>query len=287
MRTKTSRLLVAKFNRDSSSRVVDMVAEEEPLEVRIQTPAGMVVPVSTSMRTPGKDFELAIGMVLSERLATQEMIRGARYCTDIESDSQQYNVVTVQLNGEPLRDVRNSLTVKNSSCGLCGTAEISDLKSTVEPVGSTLKIKAEDLFALPDLLTDIQPLFSRTGGVHCVAVKRSNGQVHACEDVGRHNAFDKVIGELATVRLIGEPSMIAVLSGRVSFEMVQKASIAKIELIAAVSAPTGLAIRSADEMGITLCAFVREGSANVYSHPERIEQLDFGEIEPHLQRLDR
>ena len=286
MRTKTSRLLVTRFKGDSSSRVVDLVAEEEPLEVRIQTPSGRIVPVSTSMRTPGKDFELAIGMVLSERLATQGMIKGAKYCTDLELESQQYNVVTVQLNGEPLRDPRNSLGIKNSSCGLCGTSEILDLKSMVEPVGSTLKIKSEELFALPDLLNDIQPLFSSTGGVHCVVVKRSNGKVHACEDIGRHNAFDKVIGELATARLIGEPGMIAVLSGRVSFEMVQKASIAKIELIAAVSAPTGLAIRSADEMGITLCGFVRKRSANVYSHPERIEREDLEGIEPNMQRVN-
>ncbi len=285
MRTKTSQLLVTKLNGRSSSRTADLVAEEEPLAVRIQTPAGRTIPVTTSMRSPGRDFELAIGMVISERLATQEMIRGAKYCTDIDFDSQQYNVVTVQLSGEPLRDPRTSLTVRNSSCGLCGTAEIADLRSMVEPVGSTLKISSEELFALPDLLSDLQPLFSSTGGVHCVTVKRSNGRVHAHEDVGRHNAFDKVIGELASSRLIGEPSMVAVLSGRVSFEMVQKASIAKIELIAAVSAPTGLAIRSADEMGITLCGFVRKGSANVYTHPERIDHSSSGGADLHLQHL--
>jgi FdhD protein len=251
----------------------DTLAAEEPLEIRV---AGR--PLSVTMRTPGDDFDLARGFLVSEGVvATDTDIATIRYCAGATADGgNTYNVLDVLLaDGVPLPDPsveRNFYTT--SSCGLCGKASLEAVRTTSRwhVDRDPLRLTAETIAAMPEKLRTAQRVFDRTGGLHGAALFDASGDpLCVREDIGRHNAVDKVIGwafDAGRLPLRGTTLMV---SGRASFELVQKAVMAGIPALAAVSAPSSLAVDLAREMGMTLIGFLRGSSMNVYSAAERIE----------------
>ena len=250
-------------------RARDRLAVEEPLELRV---AGR--PVGVTMRTPGNDFELAIGYCVSERLvAAPDDIAAVRYCAP-EGQAQEYNVLTVDLRpGVPPPDPSlDRLAVTSSSCGVCGKASVDAVRVACATVADDpLTLPSRVLAGVPGRVREAQRVFEQTGGLHAAAVCDADGTVASVrEDVGRHNAVDKVIGWAATERRLPLAGKILFVSGRSSFEVVQKGAVAGVPLIAAVSAPSSLAVQLAEEVGITLVGFLRGSSMNVYTHPERV-----------------
>jgi FdhD protein len=250
-------------------RARDRLAVEEPLELRV---AGR--PVGVTMRTPGNDFELAIGYCISERLvAGQEDVAAVRFCAP-EGQAQEFNVLTVDLRpGVPAPDPSlDRLAVTSSSCGVCGKASIEAVAVACPTLaGDGLTVPARVLAAIPGRVREVQRVFEQTGGLHAAAVCDAEGNVRCVrEDVGRHNAVDKVIGWAATERRLPLAGMILFVSGRSSFEVVQKAAVAGVPLVAAVSAPSSLAVELADQVGMTLVGFLRGRTMNVYAHPHRV-----------------
>jgi FdhD protein len=235
----------------------DRLAVEEPLEIRI---AGR--PVAVTMRTPGHDEELAIGFCVSEGID----VRGARLPDDFAA-----NVVEVDADAfDPAGVQRNFYT--SSSCGVCGKGALEAVAVDAPPVDSELRISAQLVASLPGRLRDAQPAFAQTGGLHATALFDANGAVLCVrEDVGRHNAMDKVVGWAHTGGLLPLSDQILCVSGRVSFELVQKAAVAGCPMLVAVGAPSSLAVELAGDRRITLCGFVRGGRLNVYSEPWRID----------------
>ena len=250
-------------------RTRDRLAVEEPLELRV---AGR--PVGVTMRTPGNDFELAIGYCISERLvAGHDDIEAVRFCAP-EGQTQEYNVLTVDLRpGVPVPDPSlDRLAVTSSSCGVCGKASIEAVTVACPTLaGDDLAVPAEVLAAIPQRVRDAQRVFEQTGGLHAAAVCDADGELRCVrEDVGRHNAVDKVIGWAATERRLPLAGTVLFVSGRCSFEVVQKAAVAGVPLVAAVSAPTSLAVELAEQVGMTLVGFLRGDTMNVYTHPHRV-----------------
>jgi FdhD protein len=236
----------------------DVVAVEEPLEIRINGS-----PVAITMRTPGHDEELALGFALSEGLRPQ----GARLPDDLAA-----NAVELDAPGfDAARLARSFYT--SSSCGVCGKGALEAVAVEAARVESKLAVSAELIAVLPDRLRAAQPAFELTGGLHATGLFDEHGELLCLrEDVGRHNAMDKVIGWAFGVgRLPLERSVLCV-SGRLSFELVQKAAVAGCPLLVAVGAPSSLAIELAKDRGVTLCGFVRGGRLNVYSEPWRVER---------------
>lgn len=261
----------------SGSRVErpDDVVGEEPLEIRIGGPSGPAEPVAVTMRTPGHDFELAVGFLLAEGFLTdQSDLRSVKYCDLPEGDPQAFNVVTVSA-ARPV-DVagrQRGVTV-SASCGVCGTATLDALKDRCPSVPTGEKITAELLTSLPARLRKGQRVFSKTGGLHAGGLFDVSGSALAIrEDVGRHNAVDKLVGWAAMQRRLPLAGSLLVISGRVSYEIVQKSAVAGIPVLVAVSAPTSLAVATAQALDMTLAGFVREGRANVYSGAWRVEGL--------------
>ncbi len=224
------------------------------------------------MRTPGHDFELAVGFCWSEGLITDpDAVRGVRYCELVEGTEQQYNVVTIRV-AQPV-DLRTRPFTTTAACGVCGTESLELLARTVSPLapGDGVRIPAATLVELPGRLRTAQRVFDATGGLHAAALFDAAGELHVLrEDVGRHNAVDKVVGWAVMERRLPLHDAVLVVSGRTSYEIVQKAAMAGIGVLAAVSAPSSLAVEAADRVGMTLAGFVRNGSANVYTHPARI-----------------
>src|SRR5215218_3757199 len=254
---------------DEARRAGDRLAVEEPLELRV---AGR--PVGVTMRTPGNDVELAIGYCISERLvARPDDVEAVRFCAP-EGQAQEFNVLTVDLRpGVPVPDPSlDRLAVTSSSCGVCGKASIEAVTAACPAVtGDALAVPAPVLAAIPERVREAQRVFEQTGGLHAAAVCDAEGGVLCVrEDVGRHNAVDKVIGWAATEGRLPLTGRVLFVSGRCSFEVVQKAAVAGVPLIAAVSAPSSLAAALAEEVGITLVGFLRGRSMNVYTHPERV-----------------
>jgi FdhD protein len=249
----------------------DALAGEEPMEIRVGGPGQEASPVAVTMRTPGGDFELAIGFLFTEGLiAGRGEIGKVAYC-ELPAEEQHYNVVTVRLlrhwNGEALH--RNFFAT--SSCGICGKAALEDIEVHCAPIGPGPVVSADLLVALPDELRRAQRVFDRTGGLHAAGLFDADGAlVSLREDVGRHNAVDKVVGERLLEGQVPCADGILQVSGRLSFEIVQKAAMAGIPIVAAVSAPSSLAVDAADRLGLTVAGFVRDGRCNVYTHPERI-----------------
>ena len=258
----------------------DILATEEPLEIRILAQDGgarTTHKVSVTMRTPGNDFELAAGFLFTEGVVRRnEDIESIAYCTD-PLEPQNYNVVNVTLSSgvafDPERFSRHVYTT--SSCGMCGKGSI-DLVRTVcdqKPVG-TFKLDGMAPCMLPEMMREAQGLFSRTGGIHAASLFDSSGNlVILREDVGRHNALDKVIGSLLLQRKVPASDTVLLVSGRASFELLQKAVMAGIPAAAAVGAPSSLARDLAEEYGVTLAGFVRGERFNVYANGHR---LNFG-----------
>jgi len=257
----------------------DDVVGEEPLEIRLGGPGDPPASVGVTMRTPGHDFELAVGFLLSEGLVSdQHEVRAVRYCQLAAGARQEYNTVTVTTR-RPVGVVRRRASTVTASCGVCGTASVEELFRRCVPVRPGPTMSTEALTALPGELRRHQRIFDRTGGLHAAGLfdVRSSAPRAVREDIGRHNAVDKLVGWAALERRLPLADVVLVVSGRVSFEIVQKAAVAGIPVVVAVSAPSSLAVHTARQLGITLAAFVREDRANIYSHPDRIEDLEAGE----------
>jgi len=256
---------------DAVARPETLVVEE-PLEIRVNGK-----PITVTMRTPGSDIELAQGFLLTEGMITcRDDVVTVRYCKGAGPDNvNTYNVLDVTLAPDvamPDVDVtRNFYTT--SSCGVCGKASLDAVRliSKHGPGDDPSTVAAETLSAMPDRLREAQKVFASTGGLHGAALFGVDGTTLVVrEDIGRHNAVDKVIGwALEHVRLPLSASVLLV-SGRASFELTQKAVMAGIPILAAVSAPSSLAVSLADESGITLVAFLRQDSMNVYTRADRI-----------------
>ena len=236
----------------------DVVAVEEPLEIRING-----APVAVTMRTPGHDEELALGFALSEGLRPA----GARLPDDLAA-----NAVELDAPGfDPARLARSFYT--SSSCGVCGKGALEAVAVEAPRVESKLTVPAELIAALPDRLRAAQPAFEATGGIHATGLfDEQGGLLCLREDVGRHNALDKVVGWAFGAGLLPLERSVLCVSGRLSFELVQKAAVAGCPLLVAVGAPSSLAIELAQDRGVTLCGFVRGGRLNVYSEPWRVER---------------
>jgi len=251
---------------------VDCAAAEEPLEVRLHGQSFAVV-----MRTPGADRELAAGFLFAERVLTDAGELGTiEYCTD-RAGTDPENIINVTLvNGsrakiERLLAERRQVTT-NSSCGLCGRLTIESLRVQGQPLDSSWSVRGSVLSSLPDTLRASQRTFDATGGLHAAGLFTSGGTLEdLAEDVGRHNAVDKVIGRMLMREALPLSDRVLFVSGRTSFEIVQKAFLAGIPVLVSVSAPSTLAIDLAAETGMTLVGFVRGTTFNVYAHPERIE----------------
>ena len=235
----------------------DQVAVEEPLEIRI---GGK--PVAVTMRTPGHDEELALGFCLSEGLRPSE----ARLPDDLAA-----NRVDVDAPGfDPARVQRSFYT--SSSCGICGKGALEAVAVEAPRVESELRLQSALVASLPDRLREAQAAFAATGGLHATGLFSATGDpLCAREDVGRHNAMDKVVGWAFREGLLPLAERVLCVSGRLSFELVQKAAIAGCPVLVAVGAPSSLAVDLAADRGVTLCGFVRGGSVNVYTEPWRIE----------------
>jgi FdhD protein len=265
---------VTRIHSASTKSARDVVAIEEPLEIRLHGR-----PFSVIMRTPGADRELAAGFLLSERvLRGPDDLGTIEYCSDIaprDGETHQSNVVNVTLT-DPSRagallDAARRVTT-NSSCGLCGRQTIESLATDVAPIEVTMSVHANALTALPRLLREQQVVFDQTGGLHAAGLFTAQSELlDVAEDVGRHNAVDKVIGRQLMRDALPLSGMILMVSGRSSFEIVQKAVFAGVPIVASVSAPSSLAIELADEMGVTLVGFVRGDGFNVYTAPQRIQ----------------
>jgi FdhD protein len=258
----------------------DVLAAEEPLEIRIARAEAArggdldaaAIPVSVTMRTPGADFELAAGFLYGEGLiGGGDAISAIRYCT---SGEQQYNVVHVVLSPgtpfDPASLQRNFY--QTSSCGVCGKASIEAVMGPAcGRVASDLAVSPEVVIALPDRLRAAQAVFERTGGLHAAGLFTADGEmVRVREDVGRHNALDKLVGASLLAGELPWGERVVMVSGRLSFELVQKAARAGAAVLAGVSAPSSLAVELAETAGLTLCGFVRGGRFNVYAGGERI-----------------
>ena len=249
----------------------DAVATEEPMEIRVAGPGQLARSVAVTMRTPGADMELAAGFLLTEGMIRPGDVRLVAYCDDLDGEEQLYNVVTVTLSKPFDFDRLNRNFFATSSCGICGKAALDDVQVHCSPVGPGPEVAASVMVGLPDELRKRQKVFDRTGGLHAAGLFTSAGElVSLREDVGRHNAVDKVIGEqlLADHLPLGE--RVLQVSGRSSFEIVQKAAVAGIPIVAAVGAPSSLAVEAGERLGITVVGFVRDGRLNIYTHPERI-----------------
>lgn len=252
----------------------DDLATEEPLEIRLTAPDGARRTVAITMRTPGHDFELAAGFLHGEGLVGAGDIAAIAYCTDEDLPPEaRYNTVTVRLH-VPIPDLpaldRHFLT--SSACGVCGSASLDALHDRCRPVPrGSLKLTPEFLYALPDALRAAQGVFGKTGGLHAAGLFSAEGTLVALrEDVGRHNAVDKLAGWAALSGRLPLSEHVLMVSGRTSYEIMQKALASGIAVVCAVSAPSSLAVELAREFGITLVGFLRGERCNVYSGAERI-----------------
>jgi len=249
----------------------DRAATEEPLEVRLHDK-----PFAVIMRTPGSDRELAAGFLLAEGvLKSADDLGTIEYCQDPGAEHPE-NIINAKLvNGSAetldrfLASRRNVTT--NSSCGMCGRLSIESLKTDLPPLAVPWTVPSSAIVQIPDRLREAQAVFDETGGLHAAGLFTHEGTLETiAEDVGRHNAVDKVVGRMLMQERLPLSNNILFVSGRTSFEIVQKAFLAGIPMVAAVSAPSSLAIDLAGECGITLIGFLRGQNFNIYTYPERV-----------------
>ncbi len=265
---------------------VDRAATEEPLEVRLHGR-----PFAVIMRTPGADRELAAGFLLAERViesaddlgaiehcrdpAPGRPAKAGRYTDDTDRDHPE-NVINVTLAGRSVEAIEKllagrRLVTTNSSCGLCGRLTIESLRTNRPPIDCAWTVDRATLSGLPDRLRAAQRVFEETGGLHAAGLFGPDGRLEtSAEDVGRHNAVDKVIGRMVMAERLPLSHHLLFVSGRTSFEIVQKAVLAGVPIVASVSAPSSLAIELAREAGVTLVGFVRGDGFNIYTGSDRI-----------------
>jgi FdhD protein len=256
---------------DRHLRKPELLATEEPLEIRVGGPHDEPAPVAVTMRTPGHDFELAAGFLHTEAILPEGAgIVGVGYCQAVTEDERR-NVVSVVCDTAFIPAARRQF-VATSSCGICGKESIDQVRLSCTPPPPGPQVPASLIPLLPDRLREAQKVFAQTGGLHAMGLFDHDGRaVVVREDVGRHNALDKVVGHLLLSRTPVPEGAVLMVSGRVSFEIVQKAARAGIAVLAAVSAPSSLAVQGAEQLGLTVAGFVRGDRFNLYSHPERID----------------
>lgn len=240
------------------------------MEIRVHGPGAAAEPVAVTMRTPGHDFELAVGFCRTEGLLrASEDLAEVRYCVDV--DEQEYNVVTVALRRPVDLSAHRRVVASSSSCGVCGKATLDEVALDCAPVGAGPEIARSTLLTLPETLRAAQAVFDATGGLHAAGLFTPDGALEMLrEDVGRHNAVDKLVGNGVMNGRLPLSDRVLMVSGRLSFEIVQKAAAAGIAVIGAVSAPSSLAVAAAERFGQTVVGFLRDGRGNVYTNPERI-----------------
>ncbi len=272
--SSVSKTKIIKVNAGSSIDADDLLAVEEPMEIRLEYgPKDNRVKksISVTMRTPGSDGELATGF-----LFTEGIISAASDVVSVsypKADNKNIILVSLNENITPVISLLERNFYTTSSCGVCGKASIEAVRTTCAIPDSFDKIRvpAPIIYELPALLRRQQEVFENTGGLHACALFDTNGKLlFSREDVGRHNALDKLIGTALNEHLLPLDSHILMLSGRASFELIQKAVMAGIKIVAAVGAPSSLATEMAEEWGMTLIGFLRDGRFNIYSGAERI-----------------
>ena len=250
----------------------DKLATEEPMEIRLCGPGESPQSVAVTLRTPGHDFELALGFLHAEGLlggATE--LAHIAYCLGEQGD-QEYNVVTVRRRTPVGASITARSFVANSSCGLCGKTTLDDLEQHCESLAEVpFLVTPAFVRALPDRLSVEQTLFDATGGLHAAALVRADGEIVVLrEDVGRHNAVDKLVGHALIERHLPLHVCALVVSGRLGFELVQKAALAGISTLFSVGAPSSMAVATAQRLGQTVVGFVRDDRFNIYTHPQRV-----------------
>ncbi len=253
----------------------DRLVVEEPLEIRLNGRS-----LAVTMRTPGNDVDLALGFLVSEGVvARRDQVVSARYCAGATDEGvNTYNVLDVQVTPDAtvvdLALDRHGYT--SSACGTCGKTSIDAVRtrSAFDVATDPLRVTTDVLAALPDRLREAQAVFDRTGGLHAAGLfgGRTGEPLVVREDIGRHNAVDKVIGWALENDKLPLPGTVLMVSGRAGFELAQKASMAGIPVLAAVSAPSSLAVELADDAGVTVVGFLRGSSMVVYSRPDRVEE---------------
>jgi FdhD protein len=271
-----------KVSIDSFEEKSDLVVVEEPLEIRLgygSIDDRQQRSVSVTMRTPTHDFELALGFMYSEGIITSyNQVMSVKYCVDAGKQATE-NIVRVEL--KPDVSVNLQMLQRNfyatSSCGVCGKASIESIDKMICDLPkqkleqNALKVSKEYIYNLPKRLSQHQKIFEYTGGLHAAALFDIMGKIVLREDIGRHNALDKIIGNALTQDLLPLYNKVLLMSSRASFELVQKAVMANISIIVTIGAPSSLAIQTAEQFGITLIGFLRNDSFNIYTGKERIE----------------
>jgi FdhD protein len=253
----------------------DRVVGEAPLEIRAAGPRQDPVAVAVTMRTPGHEAELAVGFLRTEGLLEGQMVLGTSG-GDPSVLNQPDDTIVVRLS-RPFDDskVAERHFVATASCGICGKASIDEVALRADPIPPGPVVSRSVVLALPDLLRAAQRAFDETGGLHAAALFAPTGELIAIrEDVGRHNALDKLVGSQVLGATMPLHDRLLMVSGRVSFEIVQKAAVAGIPIVCAVSAPSDLAIETAERLGVTLVGFLRGDGFNVYAHDARIDLRD-------------
>jgi FdhD protein len=263
----TERTRVVRVRDGVRSEMPDVLAAEEPLEIRLNGE-----PVAVTMRTPGHDTELAVGFLLGEGIVQPRQIANVLECRSDEGDG---GIADVKLGaGEEASGGWQRNFYATSSCGVCGKASIDAVRVAAGAVPDGPAVDRDVLHDLPEALRAAQRVFDRTGGLHAAGLFTPNGELEILrEDVGRHNAVDKVVGRSSLDGRLPLNDHVLLVSGRVSFEIVQKALVAGIPFLAAVSAPSTLAVRLAREANMTVVGFLRPGGFNVYAGPERVAGL--------------
>ncbi|RCH55891.1 formate dehydrogenase accessory sulfurtransferase FdhD [Mucilaginibacter hurinus] len=276
-------LPVTKINAAGVQDTNDALAIEEPLEIRLQFGAETnrkVQNISVTMRTPGNDAELAAGFLFTEGIVSKkEDISDVEHCFIACAENKE-NVIQVSLNNEAAPNLMNAERnfYTTSSCGVCGKGSINAIRTVnqVQKRDDQNTVTTDVLYQLPDLLRNHQTVFADTGGLHASALFTTAGELLIVrEDVGRHNALDKLIGAALNKKMLPLSEYVLLLSGRASFELVQKAVMAGITIIAAVGAPSSLAVQLAHEFDITLVGFLRDKRFNIYTAAHRILTPDY------------
>lgn len=273
-RTSTQRVAVGRVADGEVRSGRDEVVVEEPMEIRagaVGVPEEELVPLAVLMRTPGNDFELAAGFAVTEGIvAAPSDIRSVAYC-GLPPEQQEYNVVTVRIGGDVELDRHRRTMFTTSSCGVCGKASIDAVEVACPHVPAAAPVDAAVIAGLPGKLRERQRLFDQTGGLHAAGLFDRTGALRIVrEDVGRHNAVDKVVGWAVQQGELPLDDHLLAVSGRAGFEIVQKAAVAGIAIVVAVSAPSSLAVTAAERLGVTVVGFARRGRFNVYTRPDRI-----------------
>jgi FdhD protein len=271
MRSSIGRARVTVVRGGHGDQRPDRLAAEEPMEIRVAGAGQEPTNVAVTMRTPGHDFELAAGFLLTEGLiGSPTEIRSVAYC-DLPEAEQQYNVVTVRLTRAFDARLPERHFAATSSCGVCGKASLDQVKVHCSPLAPGPVVPPSVVASLPQRLRRAQRIFDQTGGLHAAGLFDPRGELLAVrEDIGRHNAVDKVVGAAVLALDLPLSERILQVSGRIGFEIVQKAAVAGVPILSAVSAPSSLAVEAADDLGMTLLGFVRGSGFNVYTHPQRV-----------------